>query len=212
MNWTYLLSAPITLFLLITTLCTSLLALWRDDWRDHHTLVPYDTLMYHEYWRMLSSGFVHGNGFHLGFNLLTLLFFGTLLEHRLGHWQMLILYMFGLLISSLGVTLRYRKDAGYVGTLGASGAISAVVLSVVVLHPFLRFGLPFLTDWWPWLSLPAWFVGSAYLLYTLVSMWLPQKLPINHDAHWWGAVGGIALTFALKPQAAQIMQQVLAQF
>lgn len=212
MNWTYLIEAPVTLGILTLTVTVSLLAFWRDDIRERHLLVPYDTLLYREYWRLLSSGLVHGNGLHLAFNLITLLFFGALLEHRLGHGAFGLLYLLGLLLSNVGVTLRYGRDASYEGTLGASGAVSAVVLGVVVLNPFLHFGLPLVSDLWPWFTAPAWVVGTVYLLYTLVSLLLPSRLPINHDAHLWGALSGVILTLLLKPQALQIMQQVLAQF
>jgi membrane associated rhomboid family serine protease len=211
MNWTYFLEAPITLVIIGLTTLVSLVAFWRDDLQDRHVLVPYDAITYREYWRLLSSGFIHGNGIHLGFNMITLLFFGSLLEHRLGHGAFLLLYVVGLAISSGGVTLRYRQDTSYEGTLGASGAVSAVVLGVIILNPFLRFGLPILSDLWPLLTAPAWVVGVMYLSFTLVSMFLPRRLPINHDSHWWGAMAGILMTVLLKPQALQIMQQVWKQ-
>jgi membrane associated rhomboid family serine protease len=212
MNWTYLFDAPVTIALLALTTIVSLLALWREDIRDRHVLVPYDTLTYREYWRLLTSGLIHGNGLHLAFNMVTLLFFGALLEHRLGHGGFALLYGLGLLISNLGVTLRYGRDTDYEGTLGASGAVSAVVLGVVVANPFLRFGLPLVSDLWPLLTVPAWIMGTVYLLYTAVSMCLPRRLPINHDAHLWGALSGIVLTLLFKPNSFQVMQQLMAQF
>jgi membrane associated rhomboid family serine protease len=211
MNWMYFLEAPMVLSLISLTILISLLAFWREDLRDRSLLVPYDAITYREYWRLISSGFIHGHGIHLSFNMVTLLFFGSLLEHRMGHGAFLLLYVSGLLISNIGVTLRYRQDTSYEGTLGASGAISAVVLGVVMLNPFLRIGLPVISDLWPILTAPAWIMGVVYLAYTFVSMFLPRRLPINHDSHWWGAVAGILLTILLKPQALAIMQQIFAQ-
>jgi len=200
-----------TLSLVGVTILISLVVFWREDLRDQSLLVPYDAITYGEYWRLISSGFIHGNGIHLSFNMITLLFFGSLLEHRLGHGAFLLLYVSGLLISNMGVTLRYRKDTSYEGTLGASGAISAVVLGVVMLNPFLRIGLPVISDLWPIFTAPAWIMGLVYLSYTFISLFLPRRLPINHDSHWWGAVAGILLTLLLKPQALEIMQQLFAQ-
>ena len=209
LNWEYLLEAPVALTLIGLTTAVSLFAFVRETWRDHLLMVPYDMFTYREYWRLLSSGLVHGDALHLGFNSITLLFFGSLLEHRIGHGEFALLYVSGLLLSSVGVALRYRKDSSYEGTLGASGAVSAVVLGVVVVNPLLPFGLPVLSDLYPALTLPAWGLGGLYLLYSTVSLFIPNPMRINHDAHLWGALSGILLTLMLKPQALVVIGLLL---
>jgi len=210
LNWTYLLEAPVTLALLGIILIWSLIAFWREDLHDKCLLVPYDMIAYKEYWRIFTHTFIHGNGSHLAFNGITLLFFGSLLEHRLGHISFLGLYLCSLLISGLAVTIRYREDSSYAGTVGASGPISGVVLAVAIINPFLRFGFPVITDLWPIISLPAWVMGSLFLLFSLVSMFIPKQKSVNHDAHLWGAVAGLVLALILKPQSVDVLEQILA--
>lgn len=212
LDFTFFLKAPVTLALLGITLIVSFIAFWREEWRDRMLMVPYDMWVYREYWRLLSSGLVHGHGPHLAFNGVTLLLFGSLLEFRIGHWQMGLLYGMGLLLSNLAVALRYRQDSSYEGTLGASGAISAVVLGVVVVNPFLKFGFPLISDMWPILTAPAWALGVVYLGYSAVSLFVSNPLRVNHDAHLWGALSGIFMAILLKPQAATILGQIWQQW
>ncbi len=210
LDWNYLSQAPITLILLTVTVVASIIAFWRESIRDKGVMIPYDMIVYREYWRILTSGFLHGNWTHLLFNSFALLMFGSLLEHRIGHWEFTLLYFVGLLLSNAGVAIRYRNDSGYEGTLGASGAVSAVVLAVVVINPFLKFGFPLISDLWPILTLPAWILGVVYLLFSAVSLFIPNPMRINHDAHLWGAISGIFMVILLKPQATEILGQVWA--
>lgn len=196
--------------MLIIIIGMSAWALWDDNVLDKHVLIPYDMIIYKEYWRLLTSGFIHGNYLHLLFNSVTFFFFAFMLEHRLGHWKFAILYFSGLLISNLVVTLVYRKDSGYGGSLGASGAISALVLSAAICNPFLKFGLPIVSDIWPFLQVPGYIVGFIYIVYSLVSAFRKTELPINHLAHLSGALAGLGLTFLLKPNVVQVIEKYVA--
>ncbi|TAE57422.1 MAG: rhomboid family intramembrane serine protease [Bacteroidetes bacterium] len=207
MSLSFYLEAPVSLAILLVTIGVSIWGLLDEDMRDKQVLVPYDTLMYKEYWRILSSGFVHGNVMHLVLNMTTLFFFSFIVEHRLGHWQFALLYFLGLLLSNGATLLRYRDDTAYEGSVGASGAISAVVLSAVLLNPYIRFGLPFLSERYPWLFLPGYIVAAAYLVYSLVNTFLPSKLNVNHLAHLSGALAGIGITFLVKPGLAEMLER-----
>ncbi|MDX2250213.1 MAG: rhomboid family intramembrane serine protease [Bacteroidia bacterium] len=209
MALSYILDAPVALGILIITLGLSIWALLDEDFRDKHVLVPYDMLIYREYWRVLTSGFIHGNYLHMLMNMVTFYFFSFILEHRLGHWQFLTLYVLGLVLSNLYVVVRYRRDTSYEGTVGASGAISAVVLSTVICNPYLKFGLPIISEKWPILQLPGYLVAIAFMIYSLVSMFRKSEMNINHAAHLWGALAGIALTFLLKPGVTEVLSRWL---
>jgi membrane associated rhomboid family serine protease len=140
---------------------------------------------------------------HLAFNLLTLFFFSFVLERKLGSGALALIYGLGLLISQGATALRYLRDSGYEGSVGASGAISALVLSAILLQPHLHFGLPWLSERFPFLQLPAPVVGGVYLLYSFVSIFLPPRLQfqVNHMAHFSGALAGLLLTLLLRPGA-----------
>ena len=208
----YLLEAPVALAILLSTLLLSIIGLYREDFRDRHILVPYDMLIYKEYWRLITSGWFHGSAIHLMFNLLSFYFFAFMLEHRIGHWQLAVLYLASLLLSNLATTLRYRRDTGFEGSVGASGAISAVVLSAVLVNPFMYFGIPVLSDLMPFLRIPGYLFAAIYLTYSLVNSLRESELRINHLAHLGGALAGIVLTFLLKPDVGQTLQRWIGTF
>jgi membrane associated rhomboid family serine protease len=211
MNLHYFLNAPVSLTIFISTFAISIWGLINEDLRDKHTLVPYDMIMYKEYYRLLTSGWMHGNVMHLLFNMTTFLFFGFMLEYRLGHWQFALLYLLGLLLSNLIPTFRYRRDTGYEGSVGASGAIAAVVLSAVICNPYLKFGIPILSTEFPILQLPGYIAAAAFVLYSLYfSIRKPLQSQVNHDAHFWGAIAGIGLTFLLKPGVTVIIGRFIS--
>ncbi|MEO0895832.1 MAG: rhomboid family intramembrane serine protease [Bacteroidota bacterium] len=203
----HLLGAPVALTLFIITLIVSIIALVNENFKDKMLLIPYDTVMYKEYWRVLTSGFVHGNIHHLLMNMITFFFFSFMLEHKIGHWQFGTLYFASLLISNGMVMLRYHKDSAYEGTLGASGAISGVVLATVLVAPYLKVGLPVISEMFPILTLPAMIVAFGYLLFSLVFTIVPNKMKVNHDAHFWGAFAGVILAFCLKPGLMMILER-----
>lgn len=199
MSIQYLLEAPVSLVLMLLTVVVSILGLINEHFRDKNLLVPYDTLVYKEYWRVFTSGFVHGNPMHLMMNMVTFFFFSFMLEHRLGHVEFAALYLSSLIVSNLMVLLRYRNDSSYEGSLGASGAISGVVLASVICTPYLKFGFPIISEMYPVLTLPAYVVAGGYVIFSLVFALVPNKMKVNHDAHFWGSVAGIVLVFLLKP-------------
>ncbi|MEM7657870.1 MAG: rhomboid family intramembrane serine protease [Bacteroidota bacterium] len=207
MTLSYLLYAPVSLTILFLTLAVSIVALLKEDVRDRLILIPYDMLIYKEYWRLLTAGFIHGNYLHLTFNLTTFYFFAFMLEHRIGHWQFGVLYLAGMLISHLATTVAFRNDSSFEGSLGASGGISALVLAAAFANPYLKFGLPIISTTWPALQLPGYLIGIAYLLYSLVNVFRKSELRLNHQAHLWGAVSGILLIFLLKPNTWMVINR-----
>ena len=205
MTLDYLFHAPVALTIFIITIITSIIGFNRESFLDKHILLPYDMILYKEYWRVITSGFIHGNTFHLVLNMVTYYFFAFMLEHRLGHWEFAVLYISGLMISNIATTLWYKNDTAFDGSLGASGAISAIVLSAVICNPYLKFGLPVLSEMFPILQLPGYVIAAAYLIYSLVNSLRKTELPINHVAHLWGAIAGIIMTFTLKPAVVDVL-------
>ncbi|MEL6676836.1 MAG: rhomboid family intramembrane serine protease [Bacteroidota bacterium] len=206
MSISYILDAPVALSLLVITVGLSIWGFKEENFLDKHLLIPYDMLAYKEYWRIITSGFIHGNALHLTMNMVTFYFFAFMLEHRLGHWQFGVLYFLGLFLSNVAVSLKHMKNPSFEGSLGASGAISALVLSAVICNPFLKFGFPIISEMWPILYIPGYILATIYVLYSFINSLRNKEMRVNHDAHLWGALAGIALTFALKPSVVRTLE------
>jgi membrane associated rhomboid family serine protease len=154
-----------------------------------HALVPQ-----RQYPTIVTGAFVHADLPHLLFNAFTFWVFGFGLERRMGTAPFVGLYAFGLLISSLGTWVKHRHDPGY-ATLGASGAILAVLFASIVYAPGQSiFILPIPVP------IPAPLFAVAYLAYTVYAS-RQRRGRINHDAHLGGALAGIAYVALTDPAA-----------
>ena len=184
----------ITLIILAVTCVVSFMALNNGKLMDDLLLWPPAIQRSREYYRLVTYGLVHADFGHLLFNMLTLFFFGRIMESfftaRLGTLGFLLFYMGGLVISILPTYLKNRTNASY-RSLGASGAVSAVLFAFVLLAPWARiyvFVIP----------MPAIIYA---LLYTAYSIYMDKRGQdnVNHSAHLWGAAYGVAFTIAIAP-------------
>jgi membrane associated rhomboid family serine protease len=143
--------------------------------------------------RMLSSGFLHVDYLHLGFNMYALYLFASPVLGTLGNVPFLILYFGSLLLGNV-FTLFYHKKESYYSAVGASGAVSGIVYSAIVLYPEMTlylFPIP--------IPIPGYLFGIGYLLYSMYGM-KKQLGSVGHSAHLGGAVGGFFITILLYPQ------------
>lgn len=148
-----------------------------------------------EYRRLWSSGFLHANWLHYGFNMAALLSFSFSLEFVFGTGKFLLLYFASMMGGSL-LALWIHRNHGDYRALGASGAISGVIFSSIVLFPESKIGfviLPF--------EIKSWIFG---LLYMLVSIWgiKSKRDNIGHEAHLGGAIIGVLITILFNPKIA----------
>ena len=189
-----MLVAPVTLAILALTCIVSFAAFSNRALLERLLLWPPAITRQHQYDRLLSCGFVHADFGHLLFNMFTFFSFGAYMERlftpRIGALGYAAFYAAGIVISALPSFLRHRDDAGY-RSLGASGAVSAVLFAYILIRPWsmiLVFAFP----------VPAIVFAFVYLGYTIY-MDRRQTDRINHSAHLWGAVYGILFTLALDP-------------
>ena len=141
--------------------------------------------------RMLTSGFLHVDWMHLGFNMYALYVFGDFVSATLGTTSFLIVY-FGSLIAGSLYTLQYHKSEPYYSAVGASGAVSGVIYASILVYPDMQLLLFFA------IPIPGYIFGVGYLLYSIYGM-KKQVGNIGHAAHLGGAMGGFILTLVLKP-------------
>jgi membrane associated rhomboid family serine protease len=166
---------------------------WLSDPLLHALLLqPYRVRRSGQVYRLLTAGWVHKDLAHLAFNMLTLYFFADQAMKVLGVTRFLALYVSAVVVAFLPTTLRHSGDRGY-SSLGASGAVAAVMFSAILLHPKLRLQLMFL----PFPVSGAVF-AAAYLAYSLWNT-LGSRDGVNHGAHFSGALYGALFTYWCEP-------------
>jgi len=146
-----------------------------------------------EKFRMFSSGFLHVDWVHLGLNMYALYLFGEIVVFRLGVVGFLFVYFGSLLLGSL-YSFTQHKNEPYYSAVGASGAVSGIVYSCIMLFPEMKLSLLFLP-----IPIPGYIFGVLYLLYSIYGM--KKSLGnVGHSAHLGGAIGGFALTLIWYPE------------
>jgi len=177
------------------TIAASLYGLYRSPQFIERCLFrPYFFLRKQRYETIVTSGFVHGDFGHLLLNMVTFYFFAFPLESRIGPARFALLYLLGLIASDLGTYFKHRNDPDY-ASLGASGAISAVLFAAIVYYPEMKlFIIPIPVP------IPAPLFAVGYVAY---SWWSARQARgrINHDAHLVGALFGIVFVMLTDPQA-----------
>ncbi len=152
--------------------------------------------------RLLTAAWIHGDMGHLLFNLVALFIFADRVLAVLGEIGFLGLYISAAVVAFIPTAVRYRRKPRY-NSLGASGAVSAVMLSAILLDPSLKLRLLFFP-----VPVPGVVFAAAYLAY---SAWQSQGSDddINHDAHFSGAAYGILFTYLLEPSRVEQSYRLL---
>jgi membrane associated rhomboid family serine protease len=155
---------------------------------------PYWFLRRRQYATLVTSGFVHADLAHLIFNVVTFYFFAFQLEKQVGSARFAALYLIGLVLSDAGTYFKHRNDPEY-ASLGASGAISAVLFASIVYFPWQKlFIIPIPVP------IPAPLFAIGYVAYSWYSA-RHARGRINHDAHLGGALAGLAFVLLTDPAA-----------
>jgi membrane associated rhomboid family serine protease len=188
---------PLVLVLILAVTCiVSFIAFNNRKVMDDLILWPPAVARKHEYYRLLTYGLVHADGTHLLFNMVTLYFFGRQMAPFYdaslgGAFGFALFYLGGLVVSILPTYLKNRGNANY-HSLGASGAVSAVLFGYILLAPWSQIIV---------LVIPMPAIIYA-VLYTAYSIYMDRRGrdSINHSAHLWGAAYGVAFTLLVNPR------------
>ena len=144
-----------------------------------------------EQYRMFTSGFLHVDMQHLFFNMFTLFLFAPYVIGNLNNMFFLYIY-FGSLVTGNLLTLYFHKDEYYYRAVGASGAVTGIIYSAILLEPNLyMYGF-----------IPGYIFGFAYLLLSIYGM-KAKNDNIGHVAHFGGAIGGYLITLFKNPELLQ---------
>ncbi|MCY1512499.1 rhombosortase [compost metagenome] len=188
----YLTDTPVASIIFIFTILTSIYAFNDHQLYGKFMLHPYSVSRGNKWYTLITSGLIHADWMHLFFNLFTFYAFAFKLETLIGHWQFGLLYILSMVLADIPSVLKHKDNFRY-NSLGASGAISAVLFSFILYYPLssLRiFPLP--------INIYAIIFGVLYLVYCYY-MAKQARDHINHDAHLFGALAGIIITIILVP-------------
>lgn len=201
--------SPITIALIAINVIVSLIAMNNQDVLSKAIMWPYGVKRHNQFYRFITSGFIHADYIHLFFNMFTLYFFGRVVEVYFsvyglgGNISYLALYFLGLIASDLPTYFKQKDNYNY-HCLGASGAVSAVVFAAIVFNPWGSIYL------YGAIKLSSFLYAILYIAYC-VYMSKRGGDNINHDAHLWGALFGLGFTIALIAAVQPVLLEYILE-
>ncbi|MGH6978826.1 MAG: rhomboid family intramembrane serine protease [Brevundimonas sp.] len=186
----------ITLVIVVATCLVSWLAFNNRQLLDRLILWPPAIDRSKQYDRLVTHGFIHADLGHLLFNMITLFFFGRPVEQvmveRIGAPGFVLFYLSAIVVAILPTYLKHRHDAQY-RSLGASGAVSAVLFAFILMAPWTGIYIFFIP-----IPIPAILYAVFYVGY---SIWMDRRGTdnVNHSAHLWGAGYGVLFALVMEP-------------
>ena len=189
----------ITLLIIAFTALVSIKGFSDTGFRHKLIFNPYIIKNDKEYFRFLTSGFLHADWIHLFVNMYVLYIFGTYLEaiydnifEKGGRLLYILMYLSAIVMANISTYFKWKESPTY-NALGASGAVSAVLFATILFDPTQKLILLFLP-----IPMPAVLLGGLYLVYSII-MSRRGGDNINHEAHFYGALYGFLFTGMLRP-------------
>ena len=190
-----------TIITILITILISIYSFQNKKLFNKLLLNPYRLIQNKEYYRIITHGFIHADWTHLLVNMFVLFSFGKAIEmyfedlqnrgdFPIIHLQFVILYLGGIIVSSLPTIIKHRKDSWY-NSLGASGGVSSIVFASIFFDPLNIIYLYFI-------PIPGIIFGILYLVYSQY-MSKKNKDNVNHEAHLTGAIFGFIYPLIIHP-------------
>ena len=177
-------------FIFIITIIVSIIGFINRNILHKFIFKPYNVIKEKKIYLFLTSGIIHADIKHLLFNMLTFYFFAFDLERTIGELYFTCIYIGSLIISHIPTFLKHKNNKNY-SSLGASGAISGIIFSSILIYPtnkIMILPIP--------LPLPSYIFGIIYILWGIIANKKAND-NINHIAHISGAISGIIISFIL---------------
>jgi len=210
-----------TLLLVIVIIGISLYAWSKPQLLQNMLMNPYRIYHDKQYYRFITSGFIHNGYLHLFFNTFTLFFFGTnierVIELQFGdaavialpglrfNYVFVLFFLAAVVVSDIPTFLKHR-DKIYYNSLGASGGVSAIIFASILFFPLSALSFILIP-----VRIPAFLLGTLFLIYSYYQSKNAMD-NVNHDAHLYGAVFGLVSCAVAQPQVLLSFVQQLSQF
>ncbi len=192
----------VTLPIIIFTVLISIPAFTNPTILNKLIFDPYEIKRNRDWFKFISSGFLHADFMHLGVNMYVLYSFGPVVEHYYnvnfgtkGMVLFMVLYISSIAAANISTYFKEQNNPNY-RALGASGAVSAILFASVLFDPKSEWRLYFSID------IPAYIAAGLYLVYSHFASGR-TKDNVNHEAHFYGALYGVAFTLLCKPSLLQ---------
>lgn len=201
----------ITLVLIVITTGISFYAWNQPALFTGFMMNPYMVLKRGQYYRMITSGFIHGSHLHLLFNMFSFYFFGSAIEvlfsyifGNAGGIYFILLYLLAIVVSDVPTLFKHQNNPAY-NSVGASGGVAAVIFAFILFLPLENicfYGV---------LCFPGFILGIAYVIYSYVQGKRSTDR-INHDAHLYGALFGILFCILMYPASLRIFIEQIKEW
>lgn len=188
----------LTYILIGLTVLVSMSAFSNEKVMQQLMMNPYAIKNKQQYYRFLTSGFIHGNHIHLIVNMFSFYFFGIAIERVFsilfddaGGVYFITLYLMAIIVSDLPTYFKHKNNPNY-NSLGASGGVAAMIFAFILFMPLQKIYL------YAVVGIPGFIVGILYLAFS----WYQGKKSndnINHDAHLYGSLFGLLFCIAVYP-------------